>query len=592
MTTGQPRSAFSIFANRNFTLLWLAQLVSSMGTSLTSLAAAIYVYKLTGSALNVGLMLMASAAPSVFVGLVAGVLVDRMDRKRIMLIADGLRAVLIFLIPFLLPQSIAWLYVLLLLSGAVGQFFEPAHASLLPELATEEELTAANSMIAMSQHGAYVVGFALAGIITGNYPIEWVFYLDAATFVFSGACVLAINVPKWTLEGHTTVAAVWQNLRGGLVTIAETPVLRSLFMVYIPTFVLFGFINTLNLPFAMQVLGAHETAYGWLEAVAIVGFVGGSFFMTMRGDRLREGQWLTISFLGMGFAGVAYGLLSSVWPAMVLGIVSGVFNAPSVVARSLIIQRNTPREARGRTFSAFFVARDLVFLIGMALAGLADVFAVRSLYLIASALALLMGVWALVLPGLGQTAAEWRRALDLLRSAPATPGLTPGRPVLIGDFDRLITHQPALGRMDARTRKRLIRNMKVREAKAGATILRMGDASDAAYFILAGRAVAGVQDGETYRILEVMNPGDFFGEIAALTGVPRTANVVAEEDSSLIEVPAATLREMSADAQLNRLVMSQMATRMMRTNLLDMPRFGGVDQGTLRDLRTPPPEDK
>ena len=132
MTTGQPRSAFSIFANRNFTLLWLAQLVSSMGTSLTSLAAAIYVYKLTGSALNVGLMLMASAAPSVFVGLVAGVLVDRMDRKRIMLIADGLRAVLIFLIPFLLPQSIAWLYVLLLLSGAVGQFFEPAHASLLP----------------------------------------------------------------------------------------------------------------------------------------------------------------------------------------------------------------------------------------------------------------------------------------------------------------------------------------------------------------------------------------------------------------------------------------------------------------------------
>ena len=407
------------------------------------------------------------------------------------------------------------------------------------------------------------------------------------TFLFSGACIWAVNAPRLSAEGHTTAAAVWQNLRGGFATIFDTPILRSLFVVYIPTFALFGLLNTLNLPFAVRALGADETAYGWLEAVAIIGFVVGSFFMAGRGDRLREGQWLTISFLGMGFVGVAYGLLSSVWPAMVLGIVSGVFNAPSVVARSLIIQRNTPREARGRTFSAFFVARDLVFLLGMALAGLGDRFDVRSLYLVASALTVLAGVWALVLPGLGQTAAEWRRALDLLRSAPATPGLTPGRPVLIGDFDRLITHQPALGRMDDRTRRRLIRQMQVREAQAGATILRLGDASDAAYFILDGRAVAGVQDGDDYRILEVMNPGDFFGEIAALTGVPRTANVVAEADSTLIEVPAATLRELSADAQLNRLVMSQMATRMMRTNQLDMPRFGGVDQGTLRDLRTP-----
>ena len=592
MTTGQPKSALAIFTNRNFTLLWLAQLVSSMGTSLTSLAAAIYVYRLTGSALNVGLMLMASAAPSVFVGLAAGVLVDRMDRKRIMLVADGVRAVLILLIPFLLPQSILWLYVLMLLTSAVGQFFEPAHASVLPELATEEELVAANSVIAVSQHGAYVVGFALAGIITGNYPIEWVFYLDAATFLFSGLCILAVNVPKLTVEGRTTVAAVLRNLRGGIAAIVETPILRSLLMVYAPTFALLGMINTLNLPFAVQALGADETAYGWLEAVAIVGFVAGSFWMAAHGGRLREGQWLTVSFLGMGLVGVIYGTLSSVGLALVVAALSGLFNAPSVVARSLIIQRNTPGEARGRAFSAFFVTRDLVFLVGMALAGLADHLSVRSLYLMASALTMLAGVWALVLPGLGQTAAEWLRALDLLRAAPETPGLTPGRPVTIGDFDRLITHQPALGRMDARTRKRLIRNMKVREATAGATILHKGDASSAAYFILSGRAVAGVEHGDDYRILEVMNPGDFFGEIAALTGVARTANVVAEENSTLIEVPATTLREMSADAQLNRLVMSQMATRMMRTHALDMPRFGGVDQGTLRDLRTPPPDDQ
>ena len=83
--------------------MWTGQLVSTMGSALTSLAASIYVFRLTNSAMSVGLMLMATAAPSLLVGLFAGVLVDRFDRKRIMIAADLMRAVLVFLIPFLVP---------------------------------------------------------------------------------------------------------------------------------------------------------------------------------------------------------------------------------------------------------------------------------------------------------------------------------------------------------------------------------------------------------------------------------------------------------------------------------------------------------
>src|SRR4249920_3439374 len=88
-------STFSIFRNRNFSLLWTGQLVSTMGSALTSLAASIYIYRLTGSALSVGLMLMATAAPSLVVGLFAGVVVDRYDRKRIMIATDLIRAGLV-----------------------------------------------------------------------------------------------------------------------------------------------------------------------------------------------------------------------------------------------------------------------------------------------------------------------------------------------------------------------------------------------------------------------------------------------------------------------------------------------------------------
>ncbi len=81
-------SALSVFRNRSFRLLWTAELISAIGTALTSLAASILVYRVTGSAISVGLMLMATALPSLFVGLVAGVFVDRWDRKRIMIGAD------------------------------------------------------------------------------------------------------------------------------------------------------------------------------------------------------------------------------------------------------------------------------------------------------------------------------------------------------------------------------------------------------------------------------------------------------------------------------------------------------------------------
>src|SRR5512143_1631566 len=98
----QPQtSAFSVFRNRNFSVLWVGQLVSTIGDSLMSLAASIMIYRLTGSALSVGLMLMATVAPSIVIGLVAGVFVDRFDRRKIMISADIIRALLVLSIPFL-----------------------------------------------------------------------------------------------------------------------------------------------------------------------------------------------------------------------------------------------------------------------------------------------------------------------------------------------------------------------------------------------------------------------------------------------------------------------------------------------------------
>jgi CRP-like cAMP-binding protein len=243
---------------------------------------------------------------------------------------------------------------------------------------------------------------------------------------------------------------------------------------------------------------------------------------------------------------------------------------------------------RGRVSSAFFVARNMAFVVGMAAAGLADLINVRVMYLIGALIALGGGIWVLFLPGLRQEAAEWRRALGLLRSAPAAPGLGPGRPATPADFDALAGLMPSLGTLSAKERASLVGRGCVFQAPAGTAIVKHGEAGDAVYFILAGRAVAGIAtpDGG-YRSLSTMSAGDFFGEIAALTGARRTADVVAEDPqgSTLYQVPAEVLRGLMGNPALSQLFLSKMTERLARTNITDLPRFAGYDQQALKELR-------
>ncbi|HJW84942.1 MAG TPA: MFS transporter [Anaerolineae bacterium] len=590
-------SPFAVFRNRNFRLMWGGQLISTMGSALTALAASIHVYRVTHSALSVGLMLMATAAPTILIGLIAGVFVDRYDRKRIMIAADLIRAVLVFLIPVLLPLNIAWLYVIVALSSAVGQFFEPAHASVLPEVASDAELVAANSLMAISSIGSTTIGFAASGLIASRFPIEWAFYLDALSFVVSAGFILFIRVahPEQSAakskDERTGVARVARNLRAGLRFLIDTTILRSLFIVVAPIFIIFGLHNTLFLPFALRALGAGEFEFGLQQAAESVGIAAGSLIMARLADRLREGQWLAISYVSMALVAIAYSQSSAVPAAIFLVGLSGFLNAPSYIGRQLIIQRNTPRDMRGRVNSAFFVTRDVMFMIGMALAGLADVVDVRALFFVSSLVLLGAGALVLVMPGLGQPAAEWRRAMSLLRAAPAIPGLSPGRAATLADFDALAALLPSLSRLNAQDREALMGQARVSEASSGATIIRHGDTSDAAYFVLVGRAVAGIAtDDSGYRSLSTLNPGDFFGEIAALTGAPRTANVVADEPTTLLQVPARSLRGLMSDPGLSQLFLSKMTERLSRTHLSDLPRLARLDQQSLRELRQAQPE--
>jgi MFS family permease len=588
-TQTKASSAFTIFHNRSFTLLWSGQLVSTIGSALNSLAAGILVFRLTHTALSVGLMLVATALPSVFVGLIAGVFVDRLDRKKILITSDLLRALLVALIPFLVHTNIVWLYIIVLLCSAVGQFYEPAHESLLPDVATDEELAAANSLMAISAFGSTAVGFAAAGLIASAASIDWAFYIDAITFIFSAGCILIIRIAPLAVQGKTNVSAVVTNLKTGIRTLFSNPVLRSLFFIYIPVFLSFGLWNSLLLPFAVRALKATDFQYSLQEAVTSVGFVAASLLLARYADRLREGQWMVISFLGMGVIGMFYAVSTNIPIAVLLVTFSGFLNAPSSISRRLVIQRNTTRDVRGRVLSAFFVSRDLVLLLGMAAVGIADIINVRDLVMASAVLLIGAGILALLMPGLGQPAGEWRRAVTLLRGAKVAPGLSMGRAATLADLDLLASRLPVLSGLSYKDKQSLAARTLVADAPAGAPIVRRGETNDSAYFVLQGRAVAGREEGGAYRTLEVLNAGDFFGEIAALTGVPRTADVIAEEPTTVLQVPSAALRSMMNNPQINQIFLNKMTERMIRMDMIDLPRFVGLDQKSLLELRTAEP---
>jgi CRP-like cAMP-binding protein len=291
----------------------------------------------------------------------------------------------------------------------------------------------------------------------------------------------------------------------------------------------------------------------------------------------------------MGAAAMAIAFTHNIALAIALNFAGGFANAPSVIARQLIIQRHAPREMRGRAASVVFVTRDVMWLVGMGMAGLADVIDVRVLMFAVGATWAITALASSFLPGFG--AAQWRRSVALLRAAPSAPGMSVGRAATLADYEGLVLALPILGGLRGEDREELIETSSVVTAEPGTAIVRAGETSDAAYFILEGATVAGVgAEDREYRILSRMTRGDYFGEIAALTGSPRTANVMADEPTTLLQVPAATLRRLMHHPAINQLVLATMSERLSRTAAItDLPRFAGVDQAAARELRTESP---
>src|SRR5215813_723307 len=182
--------------NSNYRNTWLAQVVSEAGDYFNNIAVFALVMEKSGSGMVVSGVMLARAIPAMLAGPVAGVLLDRMDRKRIMIVSDLLRAVIALGFVFTIHPHRPWL--LYLLSAALmfaSPFFTAGRAAILPAIATREELHAANSLTQITQWATLTGGTLLAGLSAANLGYAWAFIINAASFLFSAVAIGRISVP-------------------------------------------------------------------------------------------------------------------------------------------------------------------------------------------------------------------------------------------------------------------------------------------------------------------------------------------------------------------------------------------------------------
>ncbi len=180
--------------NRNFRRLWYGQIVSQLGDWLVSIALYTMLFNLTGSGQAVGLLLVAEFLPGALIGPFAGVVVDRLPRKLVMISADIGRALIVLLLLLVDGPDLIWLiYTAVALKVALAAFFEPARSAIIPSLCRREELVAANAISSVTWSVMLAVGAAIGGLVAGTLGVQVAFIVNALTYLISGVLIATIR---------------------------------------------------------------------------------------------------------------------------------------------------------------------------------------------------------------------------------------------------------------------------------------------------------------------------------------------------------------------------------------------------------------
>ena len=357
-------SPFKALQHRNFRLIWIGQLVSMAGSMMQSAAILWHVSVLVEPGrrgLALGLVGLVRVVPIVVFSLIAGVVADAHDRRRLMLVTQtgmAVSAALLSWVAFAGVRAVWPIYALAAVGAAFGTFDNPARQALIPTLVPVEDLPNAISLNAIMFQTASVVGPAAGGVLIGGLGIGWAYAFNAVSFLCVIAAVLLMRDVSGNPEGSAgriSLAAAIEGLR----FVFKTPLIRSTML--LDFFATFFASATALLPiFAQDILHVGARGYGVLSAAPSVGAILASLAMVRLVDRIeRRGSVLLWAIAFYGLATVVFGFSRLFVLSFVCLAITGAADTVSMVIRNLVRQLVTPDYIRGRMTSV-----NMIFFMG------------------------------------------------------------------------------------------------------------------------------------------------------------------------------------------------------------------------------------
>ncbi len=376
---------FALLRRRDFGCIWIGGLISLVGDWMLLTALPVYVYQSTGSTLATGAMLAARVIPRILLGSMAGVFVDRWDRRGTLIVANLLLA--LGLLPLLLVTSgeRLWLvYVVAFVQSTMAQVVAPALGALVPHLVDERELLRANLLNALSNDVSRLVGPALGGIVVASTGLAGVAVLDSASFAIAAAMAALTRIdgrpslapvsavpPSPPSTAWAAAARQWLE---GLGRVPRSRVLTVMFSFVAISAVGEGVMGSLFAPFVSTVLGGGALAYGWVVSSQAIGGIVGGLLVGWRGMVLAPPRLLGLGALGLCLFDLMtfnyHVFWPGIWPAIVFMAIVGVPIAGLVAGQTTLLQTGTEDAYRGRILGAFGAVGALSTLIGALVGGL------------------------------------------------------------------------------------------------------------------------------------------------------------------------------------------------------------------------------
>jgi len=344
--------------NRRFAALWGSDLVATIGDRVHRVALAALVYELTGSMTVAGLAFLASGLPDLLLGPLAGVVVDRVNRRRVMIASDLARVLPVVLPPIAAEYWIGSLYLLLFMINAASILHRPAKMASIPAVVPPSQLTTANSLSSLPESLGDIGGYPLAGLVVGGlvsvmgnrHGLEAAFAAAALGYVVSALILWPLWLPPLGVGSDRSIRVEWRELVGGVRFLVDQPLVRTNTLLVALGAIAIGMAMPLLVGYAYARPERGEVTYSLLNFGIGVGSVAGALLVGTL-NTLRLATLVVLGLVVMGTCLTGLGLEPPLWVGVMLTGLTGLGNLLFLVPSVTIVQRVTPANLMGRVFA-------------------------------------------------------------------------------------------------------------------------------------------------------------------------------------------------------------------------------------------------